>query len=135
MSPLTIPNNFLLSTVVKVVTCVEVITPAVVEVAAGRVILFATLTPVEIVVFVAAIATLEAAGVTAPKAKFAVVILSSSVLSVEVITPARVDDAAPILTECSFFALVFVELPLTLVQVKFIATLEAVLVQQLSSFK
>ena len=97
--------------------------------------MFAALTPVEIVVFVAAIATLEAAGVTAPKAKFAVVILSSSVLSVEVITPARVDDAAPISTECLLFASVSVELPLTSVQVKFIATLEAVLVQQLPSFK
>ena len=52
--------------------------------------MFAALTPVEIVVFVAAIATLEAAGVTAPKAKLAVLILSNSVLSLALIVPAAV---------------------------------------------
>ena len=55
--------------------------------------LLAALAPLEIVVLLAAIPTVDAVGVTAPRAKLAVLILSNSFLSVALIEPALVEDA------------------------------------------
>ena len=63
-------------------------TPAADCVAAGSVILFAAVVPSVTFVLEAAIPTVDAAGVTAPRAKLAVLILSNSVLSLALIVPA-----------------------------------------------
>ena len=55
--------------------------------------LLAALVPLEIVVLLAAIPTVDVVGVTAPRAKLAVLILSNSILSVALIEPALVEDA------------------------------------------
>jgi hypothetical protein len=55
--------------------------------------LLAALAPLEIVVLLAAIPTVDVVGVTAPRAKLAVLILSNSILSVALIEPALVEDA------------------------------------------
>ena len=74
------PSNLVLSAALR--------TPAADCVAAGSVILFAAVVPSVTFVLEAAILTVDAAGVTAPRAKLAVLILSNSVLSLALIVPA-----------------------------------------------
>ncbi len=77
------PSNLVLSAALR--------TPAADCVAAGSVILFAAVVPSVAFVLEAAIPTVDAAGVTAPRAKLAVLILSNSVLSFyALIVPAAV---------------------------------------------
>ena len=77
-------NNFLSA---------AVCTPAFSAVEAGKVIGFCSTVPSSITVLVAAMPIEVSFGVTSPRAKLTVVILSNSTLSLAVIVPALVSDA------------------------------------------